>query len=150
MSNGNHRIAGANLDRIEQLSATLDYRTPNWLPHSRDLHYSGLLRECSRFEYIVDGEIEDESGQMHRVDELLEEAAERLDMAHEAWLVKEYNEAFPSMHDLAKRRYKENLEVIAEAARDLKEMMEELNDKKDPDSNADIARIERALSEMNL
>lgn len=97
-----HRINGASLERIEQLASRLDYRTPDWVPYTVAIagtetsaldeamvdttHFSGLLRQCSRFEYVMDGQIEDENGKMHDLEDLLDDAAERLDQAHQEWL----------------------------------------------------------------
>jgi len=97
-----HRIDGASLERIEQLASSIDYRVPDWVPYTvaipgtetsaldeamvNTIHFSGKLRECSRFEYIMDGQVEDEDGKMHDIEELLDEAAERLDAAHQEWL----------------------------------------------------------------
>jgi len=97
-----HRIDGASLERIEELASSIDYRVPDWVPYTvaiagtetsaldeamvQTQHFSGHLRECSRFEYIMDGQVEDENGKMHDIEELLDDAAERLDAAHQEWL----------------------------------------------------------------
>jgi hypothetical protein len=79
-----HTIRGASLSRIEELD---HLGTPDWVPFEKDgLHFSGLLRSCSRFEYIDSGRVQDEDGNMHDLAELLDEAAERLDQAHQEWL----------------------------------------------------------------
>ena len=92
-----HKIRGASLQRIEELD---HLGTPDWVPYTKavgqmtaveeamaeTLHFSGLLRSCSNFEYAQEGRIEDEDGNMHNIEDLLDEAAERLDQAHEEWL----------------------------------------------------------------
>lgn len=99
MKTKTHTIRGASLKRIEELD---HLGTPDWVPYTVAIegtetsaldeamvetqHFSGLLRSCSRFEYIMDGQIEDENGQMHDLEELLDNAAERLDQAHQEWL----------------------------------------------------------------
>jgi len=99
MKTKKHRIEGASLSRIEELD---HLGTPDWVPYTVAIegtetsnldaamvetqHFSGLLRECSRFEYIMDGKIEDENGIMHDLENLLDDAAERLDQAHQEWL----------------------------------------------------------------
>ena len=100
MKTKTHTIDGASLKRIEELASSIDYRVPDWVPYTvaiegtetsaldeamvSTLHFSGLLRQCSRFEYIMDGQ--DEDGKMHNLEELLDDAAERLDQAHQEWL----------------------------------------------------------------
>lgn len=97
-----HTIDGASLSRIEELGSSLDYPVPNWVPYTVAIpgtetstldramvetqHYSGLLRECSNSDYTLDGQVEDESGNMHDIAELFDNAAERLDQAHQEWL----------------------------------------------------------------
>lgn len=93
-----HTIKGASLQRIEELH---HLGTPDWVPYTvlanshpsaleeamaETLHFSGLLRSCANFEHIDSGRIEDEDGNMHDIEELLDNAAERLDQAHEEWL----------------------------------------------------------------
>ncbi len=99
-----HLIDGASLTRIEELASSIDYRTPDWVPYTvaipgtetnaldeamvQTQHFSGLLRECSRSDFVEDGvqHLCDESGGLHKLGELLDDAAERLDQAHQEWL----------------------------------------------------------------
>jgi hypothetical protein len=98
-----HLIEGASLERIEELASSIDYRTPDWVPYTvaiegtatsaldevmvQTQHFSGLLRECSRSEFVEDGvRLCDESGGLHNLGDLLDDAAERLDQAHQEWL----------------------------------------------------------------
>lgn len=77
-----HKIKGANLENIERLTEELDGALPDWVPAIIDgPHFSGYLRELSYG-------IEDWLG------DILDEAAERLDQAHEEW----------AMNEVAKRR----------------------------------------------
>ena len=93
-----HRIKGASLQRIEELH---HLGTPDWVPATRavgqmtaveeamaeTMHFSGLLRGCSRSDFVEDGiNLVDEDGSLHDLGELLDDAAERLDQAHEEWL----------------------------------------------------------------
>jgi len=79
-----HTIRGASLERIEELS---HLGTPDWVPYEQDgQHFSGLLRQCSRSNFAALHSIPDEDGNMHDLAELLDEAAERLDQAHQEWL----------------------------------------------------------------
>lgn len=104
MKTKRHTIKGASLSNIEDLS---EYGTPDWVPHLVGVpgtetsaldelmvetqHYSGLLRECSRSDFVEDGiNLCDESGGLHDLGELLDNAAERLDQAHEEWLENEH------------------------------------------------------------
>ena len=98
-----HLIDGASLERIEELASSIDYRVPDWVPYTvaiegtetsalaeamvQTQHFSGLLRECSRSDFVTDGQnIVDEDGKLHDLGELLDDAAERLDAAHQEWL----------------------------------------------------------------
>ena len=103
MKTKKHLIDGASLKRIEELASSIDYRTPDWVPYTvaipgtetnaldeamvNTLHFSGLLRECTRSDFVCDGiNIVDEDGTLHDLGELLDNAAERLDQAHQEWL----------------------------------------------------------------
>lgn len=98
-----HLIDGASLKRIEELASSIDYRVPDWVPYTvaiagtetnaldeamvQTQHFSGLLRECSRSEFVGDGvRLVDEAGGLHSLEGLLDDAAERLDQAHQEWL----------------------------------------------------------------
>ncbi len=89
-----HTIGGASLTRIEELASSIDYRVPDWVPYTVAIdgteagkHFSGLLRECSGSDFILDGQnIVDEDGGLHDLGGLLDDAAERLDQAHQDWL----------------------------------------------------------------
>jgi len=98
-----HLIDGASLERIEELASSIDYRVPDWVPYTvaiegtetsaldeamvQTRHFSGLLRECSRSEFVEDGvRLCDEEGGLHELADLLDGAAERLDQAHQEWL----------------------------------------------------------------
>ena len=100
MKTKTHVIQGADMNTIE----ALDYLgTPDWVPHIvaiegtetsaldeamvQTQHFSGLLRECSRSEFVEDGvRLTDEDGKLHELGGLLDDAAERLDQAHMEWL----------------------------------------------------------------
>jgi len=114
-----HRIDGASLKRIEELASSIDYRVPDWVPFTVPVagtetsaldeamvetqHFSGHLRECSRFEYVMDGQIEDENGKMHNLEDLLDDAAERLDQAHQEWLENEVSKVPANVVDIEVR-----------------------------------------------
>lgn len=100
MKTKTHLIDGASLQRIEELS---HLGTPDWVPHTVAIagtetsaldeamvetqHYSGLLRGCSRCDFVSDGvNLVDEDGKLYDLFELLDGAAERLDQAHQEWL----------------------------------------------------------------
>lgn len=99
MKTKQHMIKGASLERIESLS---HFGTPDWVPYTVTAsshpsaleeamtdtrHFSGLLRECSRSDFVEDGvRLVDEAGGLHNLEELLDDAAERLDQAHQEWL----------------------------------------------------------------
>lgn len=100
MKTKKHRIEGASMDRIEELASAINYRTPDWVPYivaiegtetsSLDAamvetqHFSGLLRDCARSAGTA--LLEDENGITHDLETLLDDAAERLDQAHQEWL----------------------------------------------------------------
>lgn len=102
MKTARHYADGASLSRIEELASEVSYRVPDWVPYTvavagtetsaldeamvQTSHFSGLLRQCSNFEHVDSGRIEDEDGKLHEISELLDEAAERLDQAHQEWL----------------------------------------------------------------
>jgi hypothetical protein len=98
MKTRTHTIRGASLKTIEELR---HLGTPDWVPYTvtasshpsaleeamtNTLHFSGLLRSCSNYARIDETHIDDEEGQPHHIGELLDEAAERLDQAHQEWL----------------------------------------------------------------
>jgi len=98
-----HTIKGASLQRIEELD---HLGTPDWVPYTRAVgqmtaveeamaetqHYSGLLRSIANMVGEDLGEkdpfrfFRDEDGGKHDIEEILDDAAERLDQAHEDWL----------------------------------------------------------------
>lgn len=94
MKTKRHMIGGASLTRIEELASSIDYRVPDWVPYTVAIdgtaagkHFSGLLRECAGSDFVTDGQnIVDEEGGLHDLGGLLEDAAERLDQAHQDWL----------------------------------------------------------------
>ena len=107
MKTERHIIRGACLESIETMASEIDYRAPNWVPYTvaiegtetsaldavmvDTLHFSGLLRQCSMSDFVTDGDFRlcDESGNLHGLEGLLDEAAERLDQAHQEWLAQE-------------------------------------------------------------
>ena len=96
-----HTIRGASLERIEELS---HLGKPDWAPYRVAIvgtetsaldaamggdtkDFSGVLRDCSRCEFAVEGyDLTDEDGRLHDLSELLDDAAERLDQAEQEWL----------------------------------------------------------------
>ena len=104
MKTKRHQINGASLSNIEEMADELGHdHKPDWVPFTvkvdgtetsaldremtHTLDFSGLLRECSRCDYVTDGHnLVDEDGNLHDLEWLLDEAAERLDQAHEEWL----------------------------------------------------------------
>lgn len=100
-----HTIKGASLECIEEYTQDLNGEVPDWVPYRVAIdgtetsaldaamggdtkHFSGVLRECGRSDFVSDGvNLTDEDGRLHDLGELLEEAAERLDQAHEEWAV---------------------------------------------------------------
>jgi hypothetical protein len=105
MKTKRHTIKGASLECIEEYTNDIGGDLPDWVPYMVAVegtetsnldaalvtgqHFSGLLRSCSNFEYVQEGRIEDEDGNMHNIEDLLDEAAERLDQAHEEWALTE-------------------------------------------------------------
>lgn len=114
-----HLIDGASLERIEELASSIDYRVPDWVPYTVTIpgtetsaideattytqHFSGLLRELTRSEYIMDGKMHDEAGVDHDVCEVLDDAAERLDQAHQEWLEVETKKSRVNVLDIEVR-----------------------------------------------
>ena len=104
-----HLIDGASLERIEELASSIDYRVPDWVPYTvaiegtetsaldeamvQTQHFSGLLRGCSNSLMLTEM-IEDEDGEQHPLGQLLDDAAERLDQAHQEWLEVETGQQF--------------------------------------------------------
>lgn len=114
-----HQPTGcAPMARIEELASSIDYRTPDWVPYTvaipgtetsaldeamvSTLHFSGLLRSCSFFASEIE-DIKDEDGEVHSVEYLLDDAAERLDSAHLDWLENEVNGATKNVLDIEVR-----------------------------------------------
>ena len=100
MKTKRHTIEGASLRKIEELD---HLGTPDWVPFTVAIpgtetsaldevmvetqHFSGVLRGCSRCDFVDDGiNLPDEDGTLHDLGELLDNAAERLDQAHQEWL----------------------------------------------------------------
>ena len=75
----------ASLERIERLTERLDDREPSWVRgyRKRDNHLSGALRDIE--ERMSDPDISLDDIELE-IRQLLEEAAETLDDAHENWL----------------------------------------------------------------
>ena len=103
MKTEKHIINGASLSNIEEMADELGHDCkPDWVPYLVGIEgtetsnldaamvetkdFSGLLRELSRAEYIDQGRMEDEDGKMHNIEEILDDAAERLDQAQEEWM----------------------------------------------------------------
>jgi len=106
MKTKRHYADGASLERIEELASSIEYQVPDWVPYTvaiegtetsaldeamvQTSHFSGLLRQLSNSDYIS-GPAEsrmmpDEENKQHDIFEVLDEAAERLDQAHQEWL----------------------------------------------------------------
>jgi len=98
MKTETHMIQGCSLQRIEELD---HLGTPDWVPYTvtasshpsaleeamtNTLHFSGLCRQLCNSEYIMDGKMHDEEGVDHDICDVLDDAAERLDQAHQEWL----------------------------------------------------------------
>ena len=78
----------ANLKTIEELAKRIGYREPTWVkgPYTdSDQHLSGRLRSVAE-EMLTDKVVADTSGTEYRLKQLLIDAAETLDDAHEDWL----------------------------------------------------------------
>jgi len=104
MKTTRHICDGASLSNIEEMADELGHDVkPDWVPYLVGIEgtetsnldaamvetkdYSGLLRECSRCDFVDDGiNLVDEDGKLHDLGELLDEAAERLDQAQEEWM----------------------------------------------------------------
>lgn len=102
-----HTIRGASLECIEEYTQDLNGEVPDWVPYrvaidgtetsqldaamgGNTKHFSGVLRECGRSDFVSDGvNLVDEDGRLHDLGELLDDAAERLDQAHEEWALAE-------------------------------------------------------------
>lgn len=100
-----HTIKGASLECIEEYTQDIGGDLPDWVPYIvaiegtetsaldeamvQTQHYSGLLRSCSNYTLIDETHIDDEDGNKHNIADLLDEAAERLDQAHEEWALTE-------------------------------------------------------------
>lgn len=101
-----HTIRGSSLECIEDYTNEINGDVPDWVPYivavdgtetsaiDKELvqtkHFSGLLRECGRSDFVGDGQnLVDEDGKLHDLGEILEDAAERLDQAHEEWALAE-------------------------------------------------------------
>ena len=111
-----HLPGCASMGRIEELASSIDYRTPDWVSYivaiegtetsaldavmADTQHFSGLLRSTA-FSTANDGKIEDEDGKVHDVEYLMDEAAERLDSAHQEWLEHETRGPLLSKDELA-------------------------------------------------
>jgi len=104
MKTEKHIINGASLSNIEEMADELGHDCkPDWVPYLVGIEgtetsnldaamvetkdFSGLLRECSRSDFVEDGQnIVDEDGKLHDLGGLLDDAAERLDQAQEEWM----------------------------------------------------------------
>lgn len=105
MKTERHIITGASLSNIEEMADELGHDVkPDWAPYLvavagtetsaldeasvQTKDFSGLLREVSRCEYVSDNMhmLVDEDGKLHELEELLDQAAERLDQAEEEWM----------------------------------------------------------------
>ena len=98
MKTKRHMIEGASLQHIEEMASAIDYRTPDWVPYTvaiegtetsaldeamvETLHFSGYLRELTFKVDTADGMRQNRT----EVSEALDDAAERLDQAHQEWL----------------------------------------------------------------
>lgn len=77
----------AELKKIEEMAHAIDYREPAWIRgyEKRDNHLSGALRSLG---HVLPADLmhTDDDGNDVSIGALLEEAAETLDDAHQAWL----------------------------------------------------------------
>lgn len=141
MKTERHIIKGASLDRIEELASSIGYQTPDWVPYTvaipgtetsnldkvmvETLDFSGLLRECGRSDFVQDGiNLVDEAGGLHSLDEILGEAAERLDQAQEEWL--EHQTREPLLNPLELEDLRMVIEHYAEDDPDMHEAVDNL------------------------